>query len=167
MILLSLIAALSAEPAVKDGKTMAADDWHSLSIYGVGGDAAGPLYLQAHAGDLDGDGAPDDAVLRLACAGGELRAAHYNVKSPRDSASGMASGKRTHHPVTFVKEWGASTPQLSKRTVGYNVKENKGARMAADAGGWTAISLSNADGLCADAAAAVKATKTRSNIQNN
>ena len=37
---------------------------------------------------------------------------HYNVKSPRDSASGQASGKRTHHPVTFVKEWGASTPQF-------------------------------------------------------
>lgn len=37
---------------------------------------------------------------------------HYNVKSPRDSATGQASGKRTHHPVTFVKEWGASTPQF-------------------------------------------------------
>lgn len=37
---------------------------------------------------------------------------HYKVESPRDSASGMASGKRTHHPVAFVKEWGASTPQF-------------------------------------------------------
>jgi type VI secretion system secreted protein Hcp len=37
---------------------------------------------------------------------------HYNVKSPRDAASGQASGKRTHHPVTFVKEWGPATPQL-------------------------------------------------------
>lgn len=37
---------------------------------------------------------------------------HYNVKSPRDAASGMASGKRSHQPVTFVKEWGASTPQF-------------------------------------------------------
>jgi type VI secretion system secreted protein Hcp len=37
---------------------------------------------------------------------------HYNVKSPRDTASGMASGKRVHQPVSFVKEWGASTPQL-------------------------------------------------------
>ncbi len=37
---------------------------------------------------------------------------HYNVKSPRDAASGQASGKRQHSPVTFVKEWGASTPQF-------------------------------------------------------
>jgi type VI secretion system secreted protein Hcp len=37
---------------------------------------------------------------------------YYQVSSPRDSASGQASGKRTHHPVTFVKEWGASTPQF-------------------------------------------------------
>ncbi len=37
---------------------------------------------------------------------------HYQVSSPRDSASGQASGKRTHHPVTFVKEWGPSSPQF-------------------------------------------------------
>lgn len=37
---------------------------------------------------------------------------HYNVKSPRDAATGQASGKRTHHPVTFVKEWGPSSPQF-------------------------------------------------------
>jgi type VI secretion system secreted protein Hcp len=37
---------------------------------------------------------------------------HYNVKSPRDSASGQATGKRTHQPVAFVKTWGPSTPQF-------------------------------------------------------
>ncbi len=37
---------------------------------------------------------------------------HYNVRSPRDVASGQASGKRTHQPVTFVKEWGPSSPQF-------------------------------------------------------
>lgn len=36
----------------------------------------------------------------------------YNVKSPRDAASGMTSGKRTHQAVTFVKQWGAATPQF-------------------------------------------------------
>ena len=30
----------------------------------------------------------------------------------REAGSGMASGKRQHKPVTFVKEWNASTPQL-------------------------------------------------------
>ena len=37
---------------------------------------------------------------------------HYGVQSPRDAASGVARGRRTHDPVTFVKEWGASSPQF-------------------------------------------------------
>jgi len=37
---------------------------------------------------------------------------HYAVSSPRDLASGMASGKRQHGPVSFVKEWGAASPQF-------------------------------------------------------
>jgi type VI secretion system secreted protein Hcp len=37
---------------------------------------------------------------------------HYSVLSTRDAATGMAGGKRSHQPVSFVKEWGAATPQL-------------------------------------------------------
>lgn len=37
---------------------------------------------------------------------------YYEVKSPRDSASGQATGKRTHQPVTFVKQWGPASPQF-------------------------------------------------------
>ena len=36
----------------------------------------------------------------------------YEVKSPRDTATGQASGKRQHGAVTFTKEWGAASPQL-------------------------------------------------------
>ena len=36
----------------------------------------------------------------------------YSVVSPRDLATGQASGKRQHHPIKITKEWGASTPQL-------------------------------------------------------
>ncbi|GAC1456109.1 MAG: hypothetical protein PVSMB1_05710 [Gemmatimonadaceae bacterium] len=36
----------------------------------------------------------------------------YDVKSPRDLASGQASGKRQHGALSFVKEWGPSSPQL-------------------------------------------------------
>ncbi|MEI7554584.1 type VI secretion system tube protein TssD [Candidatus Chlorohelix sp.] len=36
----------------------------------------------------------------------------YGVTSPRDIATGQASGKRQHKPVTFTKEWGAATPQF-------------------------------------------------------
>jgi type VI secretion system secreted protein Hcp len=37
---------------------------------------------------------------------------HYEVTSPRDPATGQASGRRQHSPVTFVKQWGAASPQL-------------------------------------------------------
>jgi type VI secretion system secreted protein Hcp len=33
------------------------------------------------------------------------------LKSPRDLATGQASGKRQFEPVAFVKEWGAASPQ--------------------------------------------------------
>jgi type VI secretion system secreted protein Hcp len=36
----------------------------------------------------------------------------YGVIVPRDVATGQASGKRQHQPVTVTKEWGASSPQL-------------------------------------------------------
>lgn len=163
MFLVALMAATMLSPG--DGKTMASDDWHQLAIYGVGGGGEGPVYLQVHAGDLDGDGLPDDAVLKLQCDGSLLRQAHFIV-SPRDSASGMPTGKRQHSAVTFVKEWGAATPQLMAAKPTYDVKTMKGnERVAAD--GWTQLSLGNADGLCAAAAAAVVKTKTKSNQSND
>jgi len=36
----------------------------------------------------------------------------YEIKSPRDAATGQVSGKRQHSPITIVKEWGAATPQI-------------------------------------------------------
>ena len=136
-----------------------------LQIKGVAV-AGGYTYLDVRStGDLDGDGLPDDAVVRLQCAGSTLEAADYSVK-PRDAASGQASGKRMHKPVTFVKEWSATTPQLARSRPGYNIKELKGAKTT-QSGDWTSITLSDAATLCADAAAALKVTKSRSNIQNN
>jgi type VI secretion system secreted protein Hcp len=41
----------------------------------------------------------------------------YNVVSPRDLASGQASGKRQHSPVRIVKEWDANTPILFQALV--------------------------------------------------
>lgn len=161
---LLFVAALAA---TSTAGTAAAD--YFLKIEGVGRDSvAGPIYLKVSStGDLDGDGRPDEGVVRLKCSGGQVAAAHfrYNVKSPRDSASGMASGKRTHHPVTFVKEWGPSTPQLFQARVGYDLKSNTKGRIVSD--GWQMMTLSNAGGLCPAAEAAAKATKSRSNIQNN
>ena len=36
------------------------------------------------------------------------------VPNPRDSASGQATGKRQHKPITITKEWDAASPQLMK-----------------------------------------------------
>lgn len=41
----------------------------------------------------------------------------YEVKSPRDAASGQATGKRQHAPIRIVKEWDAATPLLMKALV--------------------------------------------------
>ena len=138
-----------------------------LTIDGIGSDpSSGALYLKVHGADLDGDGAADQAVVKLACTGGTIDSAQFAITSPRDAASGQASGKRMHKPVTFVKEWGPATPQLSAIKPTYDVKkvEGTGARTAGEEPGWTSVALSNADGLCAEAARVVK---TRSNIQNN
>ena len=156
---------LLAAAAAPDGKTMAMDDWHALEITGVAGEASGPLYLRVQAGDLDGDGTADDAVVKLVCTAGKVTGASYIV-SPRDSASGMASGKRQYAPVKIIKEWGAASPQLSAMKPQYDVKKMKGNERMAD--GWTGVTLANTEGLCGAAAASASTiVKSKSNITNN
>lgn len=41
----------------------------------------------------------------------------YELTSPRDAATGMATGKRVHKPVVITKEWGAASPQLFQALV--------------------------------------------------
>jgi len=36
----------------------------------------------------------------------------YEVQSPRDRTTGMATGKRQHSPIVITKAWGSATPQL-------------------------------------------------------
>jgi hypothetical protein len=163
MVFLALLAAATMAPG--DGKIAALDDWHAMTILEVGWESPA-YYLRVKTGDLDGDGRADEAYVKLVCADGVVKEATYTVKSPRDSASGQASGKRMHKPVTFVKEWGPTTPMLSAVKPTYNVKNMQGSRLADD--GWFPMALSNADGLCpATAAAAAAIVKSKSNITNN
>nr|NUR38271.1 hypothetical protein [Sphingomonas sp.] len=162
MLILAFLIAAAAPGA---GKTMAMDDWHALTITKVATDPSGQLYLQVHGGDLDGDGISDDAVLKLVCAAGKLTSASF-VVAPRDSSSGMPTGKRQHSPLTIVKDWGAASPELREMKPSYDVKAIKAGRVAAD--GWTDVSLANSDGLCgATQAAALAIVKSKSNITNN
>jgi len=155
-----LLLAAVASPA---GKTMAMDDWHAMTITGVTGETGGPLYLRVQTDDLDGDGKADEAAVELTCTAGKVTDASY-VVTPRDSASGMATGKRQYAPVKITKEWNAASPQLQKIRPQYDVKTLKGNERLGD--GWTRISLANTDGLCG-AAEAASIVKSKSNITNN
>lgn len=42
---------------------------------------------------------------------------HYEVKSPRDAASGMATGRRVHTPIVFTKYMDSSSPQIFQAMV--------------------------------------------------
>ena len=54
----------------------------------------------------------------------EVLAFSYEVISPRDQQSGLASGKRQHKPVVIRKQWGAATPQLLQALVNNEVLES-------------------------------------------
>ena len=132
--------------------------------------AEGMIPLLVATGDLDGDGTADRGTLLIRCAGDSVTDAMWlNVKSARDVGSGMASGRRTFvAPHVFE----TSGPRLAALRGSWNLKEAKGARLAGKKGydHYQAVSLSNVAGLCPAAsaqAATVKATKSRSNIQNN
>jgi len=45
----------------------------------------------------------------------------HSIQSPRDVATGQASGKRQHGAVVITKEWGASTPQIFQALVSNEV----------------------------------------------
>ena len=158
-----IITLLAAALAAGDGKVMMQDDWQPLAIYSVGASDKGPLYVRAHAGDLDGDGIADDVVLKLVCADGRLA----NASFMRDAGIVAPTEKRQHGSVTITKEWGPATPQLMSVKPTYDVKTMKGNERRA-AAGWTGVSLGRSGGLCAAAAeAAATLVKSKSNITNN
>jgi len=125
-----------------------------LVIKGVAVQDGHTYFKVQSSADINEDGVSDEGIVRLQCAKGKLSAAHYHVQNLRDPASGQTTGKRTHHPVTFVKEWGATTPQLYQvkvTSVGLPkitpkiAKESHG-RLAAS--GWEAITLAEAETIC-------------------
>jgi hypothetical protein len=76
------------------------------------GKAAGASKVSAHddwqqqrvaAGDVNGDGKADAATPSSS-----------DVKAPRDAASGMATGKRQHQPVTLKKDDEQKPPSEKK-----------------------------------------------------
>jgi len=61
---------------------------------------------QVSVGDVNGDGMPDKAAASPSNPSGQNAAinnSHSNIKSPRDIATGQASGKRQHQPLSLTK----------------------------------------------------------------
>jgi hypothetical protein len=80
------------------GKTSAQDDWHQQRVA---------------VGDVNGDGKADVTANGSAHASGNavINTSHSNIKSPRDIATGQATGKRQHQPITIRKEVDAASPK--------------------------------------------------------
>ena len=74
-----------AKGYVSGGK-MAQDDWHQTAKTAPSNSGTKPAVA---AGDVNGDGRADVMA---------------RDKAPRDAASGQASGKRMHKPITITKE---------------------------------------------------------------
>lgn len=49
---------------------------------------------------------------------------HYDVRSPRDAASGMATGRRVHTPIVFTKYMDSSSPQIFQAMVTNEILTN-------------------------------------------
>jgi len=63
-------------------------------------------------GPFKSEGGRTDKIEGLGTGKIEGLAFHYEVAAPHDAATGQATGRRQQSPVTFVKEWGAASPQL-------------------------------------------------------
>jgi len=88
-----------AKDAAKAPKKTAADDWQTKSA-----PSSTPQIKRVAAADVDGDGKADAAASQHPSqASGQNSAinnSHSNIKSPRDLATGQASGKRAAQPAT-------------------------------------------------------------------
>lgn len=90
------------------GKKTAQDDWQQSGAKPVSSSSdTKPSHVAV--GDVNGDGRADVAVSSKNSAHATEAAASTSsgsskVQTPRDVASGQASGKRMHQPVTITKE---------------------------------------------------------------
>lgn len=86
------------------GKTMAQDDWQATSVSSA--PESKPKSTRVAVGDLDGDGKADVAATQTSGQAKEQNAANSrsDVKSPRDTSTGQASGKRQHQDITITKQ---------------------------------------------------------------
>jgi type VI protein secretion system component Hcp len=89
------------------GKKSAQDDWEQTAAKPASGSDTKPSHVAV--GDVNGDGHADVAVssknsAHATEAAASTTAGSAKVQGPRDVASGQATGKRQHQPITITKE---------------------------------------------------------------
>lgn len=143
--LVSAMCLLVPAAALAGGAGSGTINYRATATYSDG-TSADRLY-SINVGDLDGDGVTDEGWLRVACADGVVAAMSYSAPWPRDKGIGSESERRMHKPFTIIAEldrkvgpagktvsWdikkveGTGAKAAVKPT--YNIKENKGARVA-------------------------------------
>lgn len=93
-------------------KVSASDDWQAKSAKSSD-PKPGSAQVRVAAGDVNGDGVADATAKNSGHATETMKSptASSNVAQPRDAATGQASGKRQHQPLTIKKEVDAASPQ--------------------------------------------------------
>jgi hypothetical protein len=100
----------ASKEAGKPTNKSAADDWQAQSKSAPKGT---PTVKRVAAGDVNGDGRADAAATSSGkpasgqAASGQPSGQNANVKSPRDMATGQASGKRAQAPAASSKDQSA------------------------------------------------------------
>lgn len=133
-----VVAPRDSSTGIPTGKKTAQDDWHApaaknsnpsvkpVSVADVDQDGAADRksniasnpkpQARVAAGDVNGDGVADAASPNSGNGTGQnaaVNTSHSNIKNGRDLATGQASGKRQHEPVTPTRE-SDKTPAAQK-----------------------------------------------------
>ncbi len=90
-----------SKDAAKDqrlGNKSAQDDWQQTTAKPAPGSNAKPTHVAS--GDVNGDGRMDVAASKNSAPA----AGSSQTQAPRDAASGQATGRRQHQPITITKE---------------------------------------------------------------
>jgi type VI secretion system secreted protein Hcp len=109
-VLIGLYVQLAQVRAQPGAQITAAQRARMLNVNVATGTVGGEFYVNVE-GSRQGKFKGESSRRGEESAFAGLRFA-YEVKSPRDAASGQASGKRQHGPIVVTKEWGAASPQL-------------------------------------------------------
>ncbi len=90
----------STTPTQAPGNKTGMDDW-TQKVAKPASSNTGTKPSQVAVGDVNGDGVPDAVATK---------AGSSKDQASHDAATGQASGKRQHEPITIVKETDKATP---------------------------------------------------------